>query len=107
MRRWMMRGFGGGPGFGAGFGGYGPGPGFGPGAGWGKGNPYPFCRFNPSLPSRRAMAASMTGYPMAGNVDNFNFGEAEYLKNTAEYLQGQLDAINKRLNTIESKEKEE
>lgn len=100
-------GFGRGLGFGAGLGGgWGPGRGFGLGAGWGRGNPYPFCRFNPALPSRRAMAASMTGYPVAGNVAGFGFSEAEYLKNTAEYLQGQLDTIQKQLDTIESKEKE-
>ncbi|NMB36101.1 MAG: DUF5320 domain-containing protein [Firmicutes bacterium] len=134
MWRWMMGGFGFGrrAGFGAGFGfggGRGFGRGFGFGAGWGRGNPYPFCRFNPALPSRRAMAASMygypvtmhgydpaawaghgyppaSGYPVAGDAADYSLSEDEYLKSTAEYLQNQLDAIQKQIDSVDSKEKE-
>lgn len=48
-------GMGRGMGFGRGMGmgrGRGFGMGYGPGMGMGRGNPYPFCRFNPSLPRR-------------------------------------------------------
>lgn len=62
------------------------------GLGLGGGNPYPFCRFNPSLPSRRAMAFGI------GEVN-----EAEILKKSAEYLQSELDTINKRLKDLEVK----
>jgi len=53
MGRVMGRGMGSGRGFGIGMGrGMERGVGFGPGMGMGRGNPYPFCRFNPSLPRR-------------------------------------------------------
>ncbi|MCQ1528675.1 DUF5320 domain-containing protein [Lutispora saccharofermentans] len=62
-------------------------------------NAYPFCRCNPSLPSRRAMR----GY-CAEDMNIFSMNEAEHLKSTAEYLKGQLDAVNKRLKDIDKAE---
>ena len=57
MGRGLGRGFGRGMGMGRGMGfgrgmGMGRGMGFGRGMGMGRGNPYPFCRFDPSLPRR-------------------------------------------------------
>jgi hypothetical protein len=40
-------------------------------------NPYPFCRFNPDIPARRA-----------GQMN-----ETEYLQSAAAYLEGQLDIV--------------
>lgn len=67
------------------------------GQGYGPGNPLPYCRHNPSLPSRRAMA--MAGM---GNTSINGINEAEYLKNTAAWLNSQLEAVNKRLFDLES-----
>ncbi|WP_373000440.1 DUF5320 domain-containing protein [Lutispora sp.] len=68
--------------------------------GWHGPNPYPFCRCNPALPSRRAMS----GYFGGGIYGNYQTNEVEYLKNTAEYLENQLDEINKRLKDIEKED---
>ena len=62
-------------------------------------NPYPFCRNNPSLPSRRAMR----GY-FPRNMNSFSMNEAEYLKDSAKYLKDQLEAVNKRLEDIEKED---
>ncbi|MGB9791362.1 MAG: DUF5320 domain-containing protein [Thermacetogeniaceae bacterium] len=86
--------------FGPGFwkGGPGPAPWAG---GWGGGNPSPFCRFFPWLP-KRWWAYPGAGYgagwmpgPPAGVPD-----EATVLKQQAEFLRQQLDAINKRLGEL-------
>lgn len=65
-------------GFGCGAGGY----------GWRnaqeRGNPYPYCRCNPDLPSRRAIAVS-------------SCSEEKYLRDMASMLQKRLDYINGRL----------
>ncbi len=66
------------------------------GQGYGTGNPLPYCRNNPMLPSRRAMA--MVGM---GNTSLNVRNEAEYLKNTAAYLKTQLETVNKRLSDLE------
>ena len=67
------------------------------GQGYGQGNPLPYCRNNPMIPSRRAVAG-MTASNL--NVPN----ETEYLKNTAEYLKIQLNAVNKRLCDLNGQE---
>ena len=79
---------------------YGPGMGFGRGggrrmAGGLRGNPYPYCRFNTALASRRAMASAAVG-----KIEGNPFYQAEYLKN-AEHLKAQLDEVNERLKEME------
>lgn len=81
---------------------YGPGFGFGPGRGrmanLGMGNPYPFCRFNPELPSRRAMLYGVRDTAADSRM------EVEYLKAAAEELKDQLDRVKTRLDEIEGRE---
>jgi hypothetical protein len=60
---WGGMGMGRGMGFGRGMG-IGRGMGMGYGMGFGRGNPYPFCRFNPALP-RRWWAYGGGYYPTA------------------------------------------
>lgn len=62
---------------------------------YGAGNPFPYCRYNPSLPSRRAMSMGVTGNTSMKGVNEIN-----YLKNTAAWLNSQLEAVNKRLSDL-------
>ncbi len=71
--------------------------GHGNGQGYGAGNPLPYCRHNPSLPSQRAMAMSAMGNKSVSGIN-----EAEYLKSTAARLSAQLEAVNKRLSDLEA-----
>lgn len=65
------------------------------GRGYRAGNPNPYCRNNPSLPSRRAMAMKEMGNTVFNGLS-----ESEYLKNTAIWLNSQLEAVNKRLSEL-------
>ncbi|RCX17905.1 hypothetical protein DFR58_10673 [Anaerobacterium chartisolvens] len=67
--------------------------------GYGAGNPLPYCRHNPLLPSRRAMA--MAGM---GNTTINGINETEYLKSTAVWLNSQLEAVNKRISDLNYRE---
>ena len=67
------------------------------GQGYGAGNPLPYCRHNPSLPSRRTMA--MAGM---GNANMNGIDETEYLKSTAAWLNSRLEAVNKRISNLEN-----
>lgn len=71
--------------------------GHGNGKGYGAGNSLPYCRHNPSLPSRRTMA--MVGM---GNTAMNSTNETEYLKSTAAWLSSRLEAVNKRLSDLNS-----
>ena len=73
--------------------------GHGNGQGYGAGNPLPYCRHNPSLPSRRAMV--MAGI---GNTTINSINETEYLKSTAAWLNLQLEAVNKRISDLSSQD---
>ena len=70
--------------------------------GWRGPNPYPFCRCNPMMPSRRFV----TGY-FPGGANNYMTSEMEYLKNAAEDLKNQLEQVNKRIKEIEKEEDED
>jgi hypothetical protein len=80
------------------------GRGFGVGCGMGRGlgmrlvpNLSSFCRFDPSRPSRRAMFfnAQYNQKDMPSDI--------EILKNQAQYLKDELDAINMQLDEIEDR----
>lgn len=80
--------------------GLGRGRGFGqsPKSGRGRGNPSPFCRFNPTLPSRRSRGVSAIN-----NGSDYSLDETNYLTHTAELLKKQLETVNNKLNSIKNK----
>ncbi|MDH7576834.1 MAG: DUF5320 domain-containing protein [Bacillota bacterium] len=92
--------------FGPGFWKGGPGPAPWAGGGWWGGNPSPSCRFFPWLP-RRWWAVPGTGFGAGwmpgpwGTGQGVTQDEAAVLKQQAEFLQQQLDGINKRLGELE------
>jgi len=71
--------------------------GHGKGQGYGAGNPLPYCRHNPSLPSRRTMA--MAGM---GNTNMNDINEIEHLKSTVAWLNSRLEAVNRRISNLEN-----
>lgn len=92
-------GFGRGRGMGRGMG-YG-GAGFGRGMGRGLGPNFSgVCRFNPAMPSRRAM---MFG-AMNDTAANVQVDEVEALKAEAAYLKRELDMINEQLKDMDTNE---
>jgi len=90
--------------FGPGFWKGGPGSAPWAGGGWGGGNPSPFCRFFPWLP-RRWWAFPGAGYGAGWAPGQWSQGqvpdEATVLKQQSDYLQQQLNEINKRLGELE------